>query len=174
MPKRRRVFNILCAKGKSEACYELGQAYIKGDGVEQDIIIARSLLEQSCEQDFARACSALARSYAPDELDLDSRIKILAKGCELDDEDACFFAGLYLMETPPHDRANEAIPFLERACEQGYDTACHTLGRELVYGFHIESDVKRGKELLETTCKNGHKSSCSTLELLEEFKNFEE
>ncbi len=159
--KAAELLKGLCDRGHDLGCAKLGEAYTKGFGVEQDLIISRSLLEPSCERDFAQACTALGKSYAHDELEQGYTLTMqhFDKGCELGDGAGCFFAGLYSTQTSSSAHTRFSA-YMERACELGEQAACLM---KKTYSSDVQPmklDIDKTLELFEDACTQGTTSLC--------------
>lgn len=83
---------LLCESGNMLKCGLLGIKYKDGNGVDQDLIKARKLLKQSCENEFAHACYKLAFMYSKGQgvrLSHSIAAEYFGEACDLGHKDAC-------------------------------------------------------------------------------------
>lgn len=83
--------------------------------------------------------------------------------CELDQWSSCNQLGLlYALGTGSQNQKEpqRAVSFFKKGCQGGYVESCIHLGKAYLQGKGIETDQKRGQELLQKACKQGYKVAC--------------
>jgi uncharacterized protein YegJ (DUF2314 family) len=127
-----------CAtKDYAEACFDLGDRYLKGNEVEKLPEIAFRLFALSCDGGSARGCNSAGWS------------KARGRGTVRNDAEA----GAFFARACPSGEEDPA--------------ACDSRGFALVTGFGAtQRDVAQGKRLLERACSRNMAESCLMLELM--------
>lgn len=82
----------LCENGDTLKCGLLGIKYKDGNEVDRDLIKARKLLKQSCENEFAHACYKLGFIYSLGQgtrLSYSIAAEYFGEACDLGYKEAC-------------------------------------------------------------------------------------
>ncbi|MCW4573965.1 sel1 repeat family protein, partial [Venenivibrio stagnispumantis] len=76
-----------------EGCYNLGEMYYYGKGVEQDYVKAAGLFEKACDAGIAKGCNNLGRMYYDGEGVEEDYVKaavFFKKACDAGSAKGCY------------------------------------------------------------------------------------
>ena len=142
--------NIGEKKKNSWACFDLGQLYEMGVGVEQNWAKAVESYETPCGDDHWRACDRLALIISQGvkgvPADPERAIELLERGCDGGHGKSCVHAGAAYQHARRPKRAFEYVYTRARACVCIY----------CVYKFSFALHFR----LFERGCNIGHTHSC--------------
>jgi len=141
-----------CAKGDGSACVDLGFNLEPKDAAK-----AVTVYRDACKKNVLAACSNLSlmlRDARGAPKDLVEAAAMAKKACDGKNAPGCFHLGLV------KDAANDfagATKAYEAACGLGVFQGCTNYAINLIKGVGGTTDVKRGLELLETSCSESVK-----------------
>ena len=150
----------LAEKDSEYAQHTLGQQYLKGEVVPQDIDRAIELLTKSAEQNNQFAQYTLGKLYLDGEAvsqDIEQAIELLTKSAEQENQFAQYTLGkLYLdSEAVPQD-IDRAIELLTKSAEQNNQFSQYTLGKLYLDGEAVPQDIDRAIELLTKSAEQNN------------------
>ena len=159
-----------CGDGDFEDCFELGQRYQSGLGVQIDLDRAAEFYELACDDEHAEGCKRLRMlgyMYRDgDGVPQDSirAAQLFELACNGGDAPACWL--LASMDEQgngvPLDRAR-AAELYQQACDGGYAFGCGKLGRMYHEGEGVHLDRARAAELYQQACDGGDAAGCWSL-----------
>lgn len=118
----RWAFETACRHNFADACKELGELHLVGEGVPVDAGKATKLFKRACELGSAAACRWIMIGTNTREW-----IQSYQRACEAKNYTACYLlAGLYRRRaagTPPN-AYDLAVGLFKKACEEGVAEAC--------------------------------------------------
>jgi serine/threonine protein kinase len=116
-----------CTDGSWEACESLGNIYLHGDGVSQDLSRTISLYTKACNESSA-GCVNLGIMYKNGNGVIQDRLKaamLYSKACDSDSADGCYFLGMMYMIGEGIEKNNErARELFKKSCSMGEEHAC--------------------------------------------------
>lgn len=151
------------AKKSPAKKYDEALDLLDGDGGRKDATRGIALLEESCAERFAAACTQLGFLYLNGR-HLDASAMTAAaryeRACELGDLDGCVgaadIASRGMLGGVDHQRA---IGFLESACTKNHPRACYELAKKVQTGLGSPKDAVKAEglylrayELLKNDC----------------------
>jgi len=147
-PRALGIFTMLANEGNAKAEYNLGQMYISGDGVPQDVSEAQNWYRRSAEHGFSEAQYTLGALHFRRIAALKSNeeaVEWYRKAAEQGHARSQLNLGdLYFKgEIVPQD-VNTAVGWYRRAAEQGNGEAQHQLGVLYANGEGIAKDAVKG------------------------------
>jgi hypothetical protein len=140
------------------------------DGVDPGALMARAqtLMEQSCLKGEKADCEPAAFALAGPRFDESSdRVdRVLSRGCELGDLDAC---ARFAMKLAATDRAKAEVT-LRQTCERGGDVACLLVAQADLAranagqgGASWKVSAMRGVKIARARCELGDEEGCDSL-----------
>ena len=156
-----------CSGGDFEHCFELGQRYRSGLGVQTDRVRAAEFYELACEGGVAEGCLYLGLSYGLGEgvgRDQARAVEPYGRACEGGVAEGCLFLGLMYNEGEgvPLDRAR-AAELYQQACDSGVADGCVNLGVLYARGYGVSQNPARAAELYHQACNSGQAMGCYNL-----------
>ena len=113
-----------CELNHAVACLGLGFMYEKGNGVAKDEAKALDLFEKACSLDEGRGCVS-AGTILRKKLQYAKARQFLEKGCELNDEIACFGLAIsYQYGDGARQDVAQAQELYGKACDLGFQHGC--------------------------------------------------
>lgn len=168
------LFRQGCEGGDPLGCRELGDLYLLGKGLAQDIPKAQRLFHRACRDGDLRACSLL--SIPAEELRVDQTttdlppppeptcrdcpsipwkspttavlVQQLRHHCERGVKGACYQLAVRLRQ----ENLAEAAQSFDRACQAGDFRACHQLGIMVYFGEGIPQDFTLAAQYFRRAC----------------------
>lgn len=136
--KNAEELNAAAEKGDADAQYRLGQAHLRGIGVEKNLRQAYELILRAAEQGHAEALGGVGYFYATGTIvrkDLAEAVGWFRKGAEKGGAKAQLNLGKALAygRGVPANEA-EGLQWIERAAAQGLPHAFHEQGEFYYYG----------------------------------------
>jgi len=120
-----------CEEGRREPCFELGEMYRDGVGVDQDEAEARRRFARACTLGDPRGCFEQGMLTAPGTTGEGSRDELVGRACGGDVGEACLAMALanWTVRTVSRTEDRTTAPeWLRRACDRGDDRGCAMLG----------------------------------------------
>ena len=159
-----------CGVGSFEDCFELGEAYRKGDGVPRDARRAAEFYERACDGGYAPGCHNLGKSYTEGEgvgQDWAQAAELYWRACDGGYAEGCNNLGYLYAEGVgvPLDRAR-AAGLYERACDGGNAEGCYNLGDYYSEGKGVVQDWVQVAELYRRACRGEVARGCYKLGFL--------
>lgn len=122
--KARSLTRKGCELNDAESCLGLGFMYEKGNGVAKDEAKALDLFEKACNLDEGRGC-VNAGTILRKKLQYAKARQFLEKGCELNDEIACFGLAIsYQYGDGVRQDVAQAQELYGKACDLGFQHGC--------------------------------------------------
>lgn len=143
------IYEKTCKKGFGMSCYNLGEYYLKGKGVERSEEQALALYKESCSKGYARGCFDLANLYHEQAI-----------GSESDEEEYRGRKGEY--EQYAYRKAakdlkqsrKEALKYYTLTCKHSGAEGCDQVGRAYEEGrFGVRKDLKKAKQYYDRACE---------------------
>jgi TPR repeat protein len=117
--KAATLLQLLCTKNDGEGCFELGVLYAEGRGVAKDAAKANQLWDKGGTRGSRAAGQALLSGKAG-EANPDEAKRLFTLACDGWEAEACALLG----EAAGGKKTPEGKALRQRACRQGYGTAC--------------------------------------------------
>ncbi len=155
------LLETACGQGSTDACVELGFAYVSHPAVEPSYARAEGLLAKPCSEGHAEACAALghARGKNP-QADPTQVREAHHRACSLGSAWGCEEMGLLEHSDEFSGSAERARQLFRRACDKGRASSCHILG---VLMLEIPEERAAAKQLLGAQCEGRATRSCLSL-----------
>ncbi|MEO1267903.1 MAG: tetratricopeptide repeat protein [Myxococcota bacterium] len=164
-----------CLNDNANSCFELGQRYQRGLGVDRNPAYAMELWSDACRrQDHVPSCWTISQVL----LDK-AQAEHMRKAAGLL-EHLCVAKGHMpacnnLAVLVEHGRgtmpdAQRATALYRQACQRGWVISCHNLGLMYLRGRGVESDLEQAAQLFKRTCATGHEAACIHLDELRQGK----
>lgn len=156
-----------CEGGDMLGCNNLGNLYLGGFGVKQDVSRALSLYERACKADEADGCLnlgvVLVNNKDKKRYDPQRGLQVLARACKLGQMSGCHLAGVLGLGEDAKGQLTLAVERLGTACRGGIAESCMTLGN--VYGKEDlgPTDLEKSKQFFDRACELGKADACSFL-----------
>lgn len=126
------LFNKACEEGYYRACTNLGHAYFRGKGVQQNSAMAVKYYLKACEGNDGSGCRNLGNAYYHGigvQKDYEKAADIYTKACELGNSDGCINLGnLYYYGFGVSKDRDKAMQLYKKACNDGNNRGCSVLG----------------------------------------------
>lgn len=159
-----RAYQAACDLGHFQACTNLGDQYLKGDGVREFRSVALYLYERACAAGNAHACYSLGDLTSQDEAeDVRHRsVKLLDWSCNAGHLDACARRADDQLSEGNGDTAGAAA-LLKATCADGNEQACLLLSNRLMWGNGMPKDVANAIAALNSGCDANGGEACVRL-----------
>ena len=162
------IYSDLCMLGDLRSCFGVGMGYELGIGTPVDLDNAMVKYEESCDQDYAAACSKVGEFHLQDKVrtsDIDTGEKLVQKGCEGGDILGCVLFADILSEGSKNvaQDIGRAMDYYEQGCDNNFGNACLYLGKSFDQGKHVGQDHVKAIEYFEKGCENANGESCRDL-----------
>ncbi len=161
-------YSKACDLKDGVACHNLANIYIQGlNGNPIDLNLAVSLLQKSCEYNYASACYRLAIIKSNGKL-LPNHPKdvtaFMKKGCELGDVISCHdLAYRYIGGEGVEVNNRYAMELLKFSCDNNFARGCSSLGSFFMMGDITEVNYPEALRLLQKACSLDEASACTNL-----------
>ena len=121
-----------CDRGELDMCFQIGKAYVLGEGVPKDKTRGLQYLTKGCDGNVAQACTRLGVTLLMQGTgsaeDLVRGVASVKKGCDNKDGEACFFLGTIsagLIRIQGLERNEQrAKDYYKQACDYGHQQSC--------------------------------------------------
>ena len=155
----------MCDKSNGEKCYNLGDMYEKGIGVEKNIPKAIEAYRKGCETRHKYtldACSALGKLYLYTQHNYSKAKQLLEHTCKDTFTKGCGDLGqMYLQGKGIKQDNQQAIVLLKKGCEYNNDIkACSTLGSLYITGQYVKEDYESAYTFFDKACSGGDALAC--------------
>jgi uncharacterized protein len=156
-----------CTRGDDSDCAALAAMLLRGEGVPQDYVRARSLAERACDARVMRGCNALAlllENGWGGSKDPDRARTLYQLACDHAEWRACENLGVaYLRgQLGVGQDAAAGAALLDKACDLGPPNICTDGGAYLAPGQPTENP-KRAASLFSRACDRGDLAGCNGL-----------
>ncbi|WNG45916.1 sel1 repeat family protein [Archangium minus] len=158
-----------CDAGDGLACQLLGDAFLAGQGVSQDMDKAFDLYARACEAGNGTACvnqGMISRQYGAEEGGAAPRADdLFSRGCALGSSEACrllVVESLTRQEGVKDDAAQQAL--FRQACDRGAAMGCLALYDALKHQPRAPGTSLELSGLLKRACRFGEAQACEFLE----------
>lgn len=143
------IYEYACKKGLGLSCYNLGEHYESGRGVQRDEARALALYKDACYKAYAHACYELAGLYHEQVLDSEGDMEDYAGSKEGYGRQAYREAERKLKEG-----RKEAVRFYTLTCKHGGAQGCDRMGQAYEEGlFGVQRDMRQAKKFYDRACK---------------------
>jgi TPR repeat protein len=163
-PKRSaELAERACDKDVILGCRTLAAAKLAGQGTAKDGKAALALLEKACEAGDGKGCLELGEARLGDKKAAADAQYAFRRACYGGGEiEGCAWLGMLYAQGKGGLTANAklAVPFYEKACDEGSARACDGLAGLVKAGKGVPKDPKRARELYEQACNLGLASAC--------------
>ncbi|QIQ87876.1 tetratricopeptide repeat protein [Erythrobacter sp.] len=157
--RAERFYREGCVGNYGLSCRYAGEGFRTGRAGPQNYEAAHTFFAQGCRLEDSVSCFYAARTLQQSRPRSDASIyptvrEFYATGCEKKVAAACFNLGAIYNEGRNGQARDtvKAVPWMERACDLGYDNGCYNLGSWLIDGRAGRRDVRRAIELLGPLC----------------------
>jgi len=158
--KAYQIYNELSLKKSPEALVELGNMYLRGDGIARDYAQAFNSFQKAADLGYAPALCRLALIYqkgAGREQDFSKAFELYDLASKKGDVAGYYGAG-YLTYKGLGVKQNygKALEYFQKGADKNdarceYMIACHELA-----GYDNKQDVEKGKKYMERAMNHGH------------------
>ncbi|MCA9714082.1 MAG: SEL1-like repeat protein [Myxococcales bacterium] len=169
-PQATLYLDEACRRGVPSGCFELGNLYRQGNGVQRSPAHAANYYERACNAGMGEACTAgglLCERGDPAVRDLNRSHALYNRGCSTGEVRSCFNAGMQAAGGQGCARDHEqAVALFEQSCGLGSATGCLN-GGELLYRERGQQDSQnaRATRMFGSACHLGEASGCIKLGL---------
>ncbi|MBU1219259.1 SEL1-like repeat protein [Myxococcota bacterium] len=166
-----QYFQKSCKKGNMFACSMVAKSIVTGVGTEQNVFIAKTMLEKQCSYNNHHSCALLGllyRTNASGKKDKNKAIPYLKKACHFMNDTGCtelaseILTGNYYFES-----ISKAEKLLKRSCGSRHAPACFQYSYRKIKTAKTLSDYLHIKKYLDIGCEWGDgeagQLSCATL-----------
>jgi TPR repeat protein len=148
-----------CGFGDKLGCRRVARAYLRGDGVDQNVAKGEAFLWKACQGGDVRACSDYVSQIRDDQPD--KALAISRKTCDADDQaSVCLDAAELLMA---QGRADDARPYADKACRVS-EAWCRPLIRMYQTGKGATKDPAAAQALIKKICADDFAKSLDGLD----------
>jgi TPR repeat protein len=121
--------SILCENKGGLECFELGEKYMMGKGVKEDIPKSIQLFKKSCDKGYVDGCLVTGSIFDKGRLgvmqDSERAITFFKQACNLNSGDGCYSVGhMYFEGNKKNVSLKEALSYLKKSCSLGYSNGC--------------------------------------------------
>ena len=159
-----------CGDGDFEDCFELGQRYRLGLGVQIDLDRAAEFYELACDGEHAEGCRLLRilgfmyRDGHGVPHDSTRAARLFELACNGGDGRACWlFARMTEQGNGVTLDRERAVQLYQQACDGGDSTGCWSLGVLYRNGEGVDLDLGLAAAYFERACNGGNANGCSSL-----------
>lgn len=147
-----------CNAKDAAACWTLGEALLKGQGVAANPAKAVTAFVRACDLGVAEGCYIAANRVDLDKKgDAAGARALFIKGCEAGLGSSCLSSGIYTESGWGGAKdLPRALAFYERACTLRDGEACRYLGQIYAFGEPIVGGEKSGPKTLDWSVKGCH------------------
>lgn len=153
-----------CERGDIKACFEMGKAYLTGEGVPKDLDRAAALLTRGCEGGAPSACSLLGDMFARGwggKKDEARAIELYKRSCDGRNGTGCHHLGqMFEFGHGVRSSLEDARKLYELSCTLGNPEGCESLGLMYGKGRPVARDDVRAAELFVKACDLGLPRGC--------------
>ena len=161
------LLNAASDKENPEAMYELGNAYINGDGVIKNESKANDLYLKAANGGNAEAMNDLANNYQDGigvPKDLNKAIEWYQKAVDLGDTESMNDLAFIYKDEPNYKNLPKALELLNEAIAKGDKFAMFNLGYNYIYGSElVAQNIPEGIKLLEMAAEKENMWALSEL-----------
>ena len=123
------ILETKCNNRDAESCFDLGNLYYNGKGVERNYKKGMEFYGKSCEMGEAKGCNNLGYSYrwglVSGEMDDKKANEFFGKACEMRNARGCHRLGIvYKNGYGIRQDYKKAREFYSKACDLGYQKGC--------------------------------------------------
>jgi len=184
-----KIFKDKCLSGDMQGCYRVGRAYWNGDGVKENLGLAKNFFDLACEGEYYRSCGKLAGIYLGEKLFFKkpnfSKAKHFAKiACEHQIGMGCSIIymihkeglGVKKNKLVAKEYSLKTIKYYRKSCEQKIDSqlckskVCEDIGFDCgqiawhySQGKGVGKNIKKAIQYYKRGCQLGDTESCSSL-----------
>lgn len=166
----RQWFKKAAAQGHVDAHNRLGELYLEGLGVRQDVEKAKKWFEKAADKGNADAQYTLGKIYYRQAFEQYS-LDVHKYQTSLDVHKTRQSAKQILAVHPGFLKAKQ---WYEKAAAQGFEKAQYELGSIYYQGLGVRQDNLQAKEWFGKACNNGYKNACAPFRDLNTRKNSEQ
>ncbi len=161
------VWRAKAEEGNARAQNNLGILYRNGEGVVQDLTLAREWLLRAADQGHARAQFSLGMMYDYGQgvaQDPQQALRWYERAAASGDSDAQFNLGvLYAQGRGVSVDLQQAAQWYARAAERGHANAQNILGQMTLAGEGVPQDREKAKQLFEQAAAQQHEDAVDNL-----------
>jgi len=170
--KSAELFGQACQVGHMASCFEMGQLFAQGIGVQRVPAVASQFYQTACEGGELRGCYGLGTLYESGDGSMEQAVSFYDSACEAEYAPACSRLGdLYLRGNEVLDRNRDlGMRYIERGCDAGDMDGCVLLGQmyEGTYrgGRVVALNLTLAVKLYSQACESDDVSGCYELATL--------
>lgn len=164
--KAYEIFNELCEKSNSRACFSLAYMYENAQGVLKDLQKAYKFYDKSCSLGLKQACSNLAL-LMQDQGFFNEAILVFNKACKLNDTQSCNTVGLFYEKEKD---GKLALSFYKKSCALKDPRACYKIGFLYEKGELIKQNLNQALYFYKQSCSFGFEEACYLLGRYNQFE----
>ena len=155
------LYERSCEGGSAVGCNNLGIVYLEGQhGAKPDRARAERLFERGCDLGAAVGCGNLG--FLLRETNTVRAIGLLTRACDGAWLDGCYWLG-DIYSQGDHEDLPQAFAVLERACKDGHQRSCASLGLLYQAGRGVTSDARKAAALFDGACSAKVDFACTLL-----------
>ena len=152
-----------CRTGHLPSCVRLGNMYLAGRPVKQDLALAAKLYELPCAHNSGEACSNKAIILYSAH-DFAGAAKYYSRSCDSENPDGCYSLGkLYAEGIGVEQDLPHAATLYQKACDEGESRGCSDLGMLHLRGKGVALDYARATRLFDQACQANNPRACANL-----------
>lgn len=152
----------MAEEGNPEAQYNLGTAYLKGNGLDSiDVKEGIKWIQKSADQDYPKALGRIGETYKGGYFgypqDFQKALEYFKKGVALNDADSQVGLGdMFLQGQGVKQDSNEALKLFSQAAEQDNEYAYSRLGLMYLNGWGVKQDYDEAKKWVMKGVEKGN------------------
>ena len=167
LPEELEKLRMQCSSQAAWACTNLGYAFSKGEGIDQNDEQAATYYAKSCTAGSAMGCNNLGILVAKGRgvpQDHARAANLFKRSCDGGQVDGCFSYGYALQFGRGVQKdVVQASRLYQRACEGNIVGACFNLALNYQSGDGVAADSDRAKTLFKKACDGGLSRACELL-----------
>lgn len=166
------IYEKECADGDAKSCYEVGDIYQHGKGVDSSPIKAGEFYQKACDSGIAAGCTDLGFLHSRGlgfEKNYEKAYDFYSQGCRGGHARGCGNVGfLYRNGYGIKQDLSKAAAYYGKACDGGFAKTCYYLGNMYQGGKGVEQDNTKAARSHQQACDLGHAGGCTDIGYLYE------
>ena len=166
--------NCEAGVGGWENCFELGEAYRKGDGVPQNLGRAAQFYENACDGGVPEGCWHAGKMYEEGDgvvPNYGRAHEYFRFACDGGSAQGCGKLGDFYDAAGPLQDSSRAAELFRSACDSGDSESCEKLAKMYLNGRGVGTNLTRVAELRRQACDSGSAQACNRLGVMYSFGN---
>ena len=168
-----------CTSGTWEACKDLGNMYVDGNGVAKDYSRAVALYAKACDAGYAKGCANLGNMYADGKgvaEDESRAVALYTKACDAGEGLGCsnlgdrYRDGFGVARNASRAASlySRAVALYAKSCDAIDAWSCDKLGVMYEGGIGVAKDFSRAVALYTQACDGGNAQACHNVGVMYE------